>query len=64
MRREDWNNGLNGLDVSLIENHLAEKDKYKKKRNRNGHLFLLIFYLILCYFLNSPFLYINDLGIV
>ncbi len=33
MRKEDWNNGLNQLDVSLIENYINEKRKYKKKRS-------------------------------
>ena len=33
MRYEDWNNGLNQIDMSFIEEYINEKCKYKKKRS-------------------------------
>ena len=33
MRYEDWNNGLNQIDMSFIEEYIDEKRKYKKKRS-------------------------------
>lgn len=33
MRYEDWNNGLNQIDMSFIEEYIDEKRKYKKKKD-------------------------------
>ena len=33
MRYEDWNNGLNQIDISFIEEYIDEKRKYKKKKD-------------------------------
>ena len=41
MKKEDLNNALNGLDVSFIEQHIAYKEKYSRKRRLKAMLIRL-----------------------